>query len=196
MTLSIHEFATSRGFKPEELEYYGIEVRQDDTIIIPVLGRRGSWYERTYHPGGSPKYRSPKGSEAHLYNPHGFGPHSSQVWIAEGEWDTLSLLVCGAPALGIQGTKTFNKHWALLFQSAEVVLALDPDEEGDRTADKLAPLFPNTRRFRVPPPYEDVNDWLQKDRDGLTEMVQSNINVQAEWPAPILSKISTLGATQ
>ena len=180
MTLSIHEFATSRGFEPEELEYYGIEVRQDDTVVIPVLGRRGSWYERTYHPHSKPKYRSPKGSEAHLYNPLGLGPHSQQVWIAEGEWDTLSLVVLGAPALGIQGAGNFNRHWALLFQSAEVVLALDPDEAGDKACDKLAPLFPNVRRFRVPPPYEDVNDWLTKDRDELTEVIQSETNTSAK----------------
>jgi len=169
----LHDFATSRGFKEQELKDYGIEVRQDGTIVIPVLGRSGTWYERTYHPGGKPKYRSPKGSEPHLYNPHGLGPNSSQVWIAEGEWDTLSLLVAGAPALGIQGTKTFNRHWALLFQGAQVTLAMDPDEEGDRAADKLAPLFPNVRRFRIPHPYGDVNDWLQRDRDGLTEAVQA-----------------------
>jgi len=180
LTLSIHEFATSRGFKEEELTRYGIKVRQDGTVVIPVLGRRGSWYERTYKKGRKPKYISPKGVEPHLYNPLGLGPHSQQVWIAEGEWDTLSLVVLGAPALGIQGAGNFNRHWALLFQSAEVVLALDPDEAGDKACDKLAPLFPNTRRFRVPPPYEDVNDWLTKDRDELTEVIQSETNTSAK----------------
>jgi hypothetical protein len=169
-----HEFDTwarSRGFEPEELAKYGIKA-EGDIVVIPTLGRAGAWYERKHRPDGSPKYESPAGSNAHLYNPLGLGPHSPEVWIAEGEFDTLSLIAVGAPAIGVLGAGNFNRHWQLLFAGAELVIAFDPDQAGRSHAEKLAQLWPSGQvSFFDPSPYGDLNEWFAADRAGFTGAV-------------------------
>lgn len=171
--LSLESFAPTRGFTARELRERGLHV-EGDTIRIPIAGRHGVWYERIHRPGGSPKYESPKGAARHLYNPLGLGPQSEEVWIAEGEFDTLSLITAGVPACGILGTQTFDKHWIHLFAQAEVVLALDPDDAGEKTAFELAGWIEakggRWSRFS-PAPYADLNEWFVDDRAGFTEAV-------------------------
>ncbi len=164
-------FAETRGFHEGELDEWGIRV-DGETIIIPTVGRNGPWYERTHRPKGFLKYESPKGVESHLYNPLGLGPHSPEIWIAEGEFDTLSLVTVGAPALGILGVSSFREVWKHLFTN-KIVLALDPDEAGLARADKMAQLWTpgQVSIFTVLPPYEDLNDWFKADRAGFRRAV-------------------------
>jgi DNA primase len=171
MSHEIETYATKRGFTPEEFVRYG--VREDgDRIIIPTLGRKGAWYERIHRPNGNPKYEGPKGASSHLYNPLGLGPGAEEVWIAEGEFDCLSLVVVGIPAVGVLGAGNFNRHWALLFEGAEIVIAFDPDEAGNTQAEKLAQLWPEGQVSRFSPlPYDDLNDWFKADREGFKEAV-------------------------
>jgi len=169
--LNLKEFASTRGFQEDELAEWGVRVEGDE-IIIPISGKNGAWYERTHRPGGNPKYLSPSGVESHLVNPTGLGPHSTEVWIAEGEFDCFSLLAVGAPAVGVLGTENFRREWALLFTKAKIVIALDPDEAGNRSANKIAQLWPQGQVTRFDPsPYEDINDWLVDDRPGLRRKV-------------------------
>jgi hypothetical protein len=171
---SLETFAESRGFTKGELEEY--EIRLDgDEVIIPTLGRRGAWYERRYRPGKSPKYLSPADVPNHLYNPLGLGPGAEVVWLAEGEFDCLSLVVSGAPAVGVLGAGSFRREWALLFRHARVIVAFDPDMEGDSQAAKVMGLWPEgrARRFRVPEPYEDLNDWFVRDYDAFEKEVKA-----------------------
>lgn len=172
--MNIEDFERSRGFEPEELSRWGIHLRGDE-VIIPTLGRGGAWYERTYQPGRSPKYMGPKGASPHLYNPLGLGPQADEVWIAEGEFDCLSLLTVGAPAVGVLGAGNFNTKWALLYEQARIVIALDPDEAGNSAADKMANLWQpgQTERFdsRRLGGYDDLNDWFKADRKGFMRAV-------------------------
>lgn len=163
-----------RGFTAEELERYGIRV-EGDHVYIPLLGRGGAWYERVRCSGGChPKYSTPSGAQPHLFNPLGLGPQSEEVWIAEGEFDALCLVVAGTPALGIQGTQSFRKEWRLLFEEAEIVLAFDSDEAGQQAADKLAGLWEpgQVHRFN-PSPYNDLNEWFADDRGGFTTAIHA-----------------------
>jgi len=169
--LNLNTFAETRGFSEKELDQWGVRV-DGETVIIPTVGRDGPWYERIHRPEGVPKYQSPKGVESHLYNPLGLGPHSPEVWIAEGEFDTLSLVTVGAPAVGILGTGNFRRVWSLLYGRARIVLALDPDSAGRTQADKMAQLWgPNQVTRFDPSPYEDLNDWFKDDRAGFRREV-------------------------
>ena len=164
MPLDLETFAQSRGFTAEELTKYGVRV-EGDRVVIPCLGRQGAWYERTHHPNSILKYESPKGSTSHLYNPAGVGPGSDEVWIAEGEFDTLSLIAVGVAAVGVLGAGNFNRHWQLLFEHAEIVIAFDNDDAGHKGAGKLAQLWEPGQVSRFDPsPYEDLNDWFRQDR--------------------------------
>lgn len=170
--MMLHEFEQSRGFRPGELEQYGVHV-EGELVIIPCLGRGGVWYERRHRPFGSPKYETPPGMAAHLFNPLGIGPGSAEVWIAEGEFDTLSLAASGVDAVGVLGAGNFRREWQLLFASAEIVLAFDPDDAGRTHMDKLEQLWPQGQVSRFDPsPYEDLNDWFKRDRAGFEQAVK------------------------
>lgn len=179
--MNLSEYESDRGFDEGTFEEYGIYAK-GDTILIPTLGRHGTWYERTHRPYGQPKYLTPKGEKAHLYNPKGLGPHTEDdIWIAEGEFDTLSLIVVGVAAFGILGTEGFRPTWAKLFHGGikrpdpadpGIVLALDPDHAGIKKANQMAALWPDglTSRFD-PSPYDDLNHWFREDREGFRETV-------------------------
>lgn len=175
---SLDEFAATRGFEPEELSRWGISV-EGDVVLIPVLGRHGAWYHREHRPGGSPKYK-PRGEGVgnHLYNPLGLGPGADVVWLAEGEFDTLSLVTVGAPAVGVLGAASFDRHWALLYSSALVIVAFDPDSESDEQSKRVGAimsLFPHVERFdplKVGG-YNDINEWFKADRNDLKAKVSA-----------------------
>jgi DNA primase len=173
MVTTLEEFARSRGFTETELKEYELRV-EDGHVIIPILGRAGPWFERLRcDMGCHTKYWQPPGTPSHLFNPLGLGPHSGEVWLAEGELDTLSLLVSGVPALGVLGAGNFNRHWYHLFSGAEVVIAFDSDEAGDSQAERLAQLWPAEQVSRFDPsPYADVNEWFVTNREEFTEAVQ------------------------
>lgn len=176
MPHDIEPFARLRGFTAEELTRYEVWAKDEHHIIFPILGRNGAWYERQRCSGGChPKYMGPKGEPSHLYNPLGLGPHSPEVWIAEGELDTLSLITVGAPALGVLGASNFTKEWWHLFFAAEIVMALDPDDAGKKAMEQWAVYFQvagtNWRIFD-PSPYEDINDFFVQDSEGLEAKVK------------------------
>lgn len=171
---SLETFAASRGFTEDELSRFGVRV-EEGHVVIPTLGREGAWYERLRcDMGCHPKYSSPKGEPSHLYNPLGLGPHSPLVWIAEGELDTLSLVISGVPAVGVLGTQAFFLPWRHLFSgdSKEIVIAFDSDQPGDEAAERLAQLWDPAQVSRFSPaPYNDINDWFREDREGLRKAV-------------------------
>lgn len=176
--MELAEFAATRGFTEDELLEYGIEM-DGSQVRIPLLGGRGTWLYRIHRPNGSPKYKPEReGMGHHLYNPLGLGPHSDEVWLSEGEFDTLSLLTVGAPAVGVLGASGFKRSWRLLFQHARVVVAYDPDSESEEQAKRVRAtmdLFPNAERFdplKVAG-YNDINDWFKADRDDLKSVVRS-----------------------
>ena len=173
MPLDLETFAQSRGFTAEELSKYGVRV-EGEYVVIPTVGRNGAWYDRIHRPAGTPKYETPTGVAAHLYNPLGLGPGSDEVWIAEGEFDTLSLAAVGAPAVGVLGAGSFNRHWQLLFEHAEIVIAFDNDDAGHKGAEKLAQLWEPGQVSRFDPsPHEDLNDFFRQDRAAFQAAVLS-----------------------
>ena len=176
--MTLEEFSATRGFTEDELAKWDITV-EGEVVYIPTLGRSGAWYRRIHRPDGQPKYfYEDSDVDVHLYNPLGLGPNSEEVWIAEGEFDTLSLVTVGAPALGILGIQSFRREWALLFSHARVILAFDPDTESEDQATrvrKVAQLWPEHQVERFDPlvegGYDDLNDWFREDRKGFTRTV-------------------------
>jgi len=135
----------------------------------------GLWGTRYRNPGGTgpDRYRSSKGWGTHLYNPTLAGPNTNEVWLAEGEFDTLTLVYLGLRAVGLPGVTekgpTMRKEWKLLFETAFVVVAFDNDQTGQGAAQRAAQVFnPNSAIFTPHPPEgNDLNDWLVHDEAGL-----------------------------
>lgn len=162
----LEEIAEWRQLPVELLAGYGVHVDDHPThpIVIPYPNLTNVWYERRRAWIDDPrpnKYLSPKGSSPHLYNPLHLGPNASQVWLCEGEFDTLTLIHYGLPAVGVAGTNAFNRKWVHLFSTASVIIAYDGDTAGMEAGAKLADAFRErrTRTFRVPfPEGSDANE--------------------------------------
>jgi hypothetical protein len=148
MAMSLEIVEEYRGISVETLEECGVWWKEDDTyaVRVPYRHLNGEWYTRVMldprvKADGKPKVLSPKNSEYHLYNPLRLGPNADLVFFCEGEYDTLSVIDCGFPAVGSQGTNTFNPVWARLFGGATNCIAFDGDTAGVKAARTLRKFF-------------------------------------------------------
>ena len=181
------ELAEWRGISIQTLLAAQVHVTEDGWWGIPYLHMTGSWYTRKRYPGtppaGVPKFLSPKKAQPHLYNPLRLGPNVDEVWFCEGEFDTLSLVDAGVPAIGYPGVETiveygddsgeerkvrFKDSWRLLFSECTVVAAGDMDDAGKRAIRGILRAFsPNSYHFQVNTKFGDINDWWREDAAGL-----------------------------
>ena len=179
-----------RGISVATLEKCGVRWVDDDdySVRIPYRHYDGEWYERklldpTLSPKGRPKVLSPKNAEHHLYNPLRLGPNAGSLVFCEGEYDTLSVIDCGYPAVGTQGTNTFRATWARLFTGATVVIAFDGDAAGIGAAHALHKVFRDLggRAYIMEVgEEEDLNDLHQ--RGELKDYIDAFIEEQEiEW---------------
>lgn len=175
------EFAESRGFDPEWLAERGFTLADEDEtpfggrwIKFPYPHRGGIWTHRYRRPLDGdenwPKYWAPKGTGHHLYNPLLLGPHSPEVWLVEGEFNALSLVTFDVPAIGVAGVNGFKRSWAYLFSEADVYIAFDNDEAGQKGAATLKGILPHAYILEVPPPH-DINEWMTEDPEFLEEWI-------------------------
>lgn len=83
---------------------------------------------------GKPKYGSPTGQKAHLYNVTDITIPSSRIVICEGELDTVIVSgVLGIPAVGVPGVAAWKEHFTKLFAGYDTVYIVgdhDVKEDG------------------------------------------------------------------
>ncbi|KKM65530.1 hypothetical protein LCGC14_1490300 [marine sediment metagenome] len=152
--MSLELIEQHRGISVETLKDCGLWWNESDSnypVVVPYYHVGGKWYDRRLwrpgldRPDDQAKALSPKNvdhqADSHLYNPLELGPNASLVFICEGEYDTLSVIDCGYPAVGSQGTHTFKAVWARLFSGALVIIAFDDDKEGTTASEKLRKYF-------------------------------------------------------
>ena len=180
------EFANSRGMPVEWLTRAGLDVcpttgERPGWIRIPYRHLRGVWgyrYRNPYPTGKTDRYWNPAGQGTHLYNPFGAGPGSMEVWITEGEMDTLVLSGLGKDAVGVPGTghtdNLFKRTWSHLFRGADIYIAMDGDKYGREAAQKLRDGFASVgidaKIVEVPTDW-DMNDWWVGDPDDLRNVL-------------------------
>ena len=170
MSLEIVEEA--RGISVDTLQGCGVYWQDNDdyAVRIPYPNYTGIWYERKLldprlDAKGRAKVLSPTNAERHLYNPLKLGPNAGFIVFAEGEYDTLSLIDAGYPAVGTQGTKTFRELWARLFEGAVCIIAFDGDQPGIEASHQLRRALGNLGNQAYVlemPEDEDLNDLHQQ----------------------------------
>ena len=83
---------------------------------------------------GKPKYGSPTGQKAHLYNVSDVTVMSKHIVVCEGELDTVIVSgVLGIPAVGIPGVQAWKPHFSRLlsgYDSIYIVGDNDVKEDG------------------------------------------------------------------
>ena len=172
--------------------YVEDEGRYEGWFAIPYPHRSGQWKIRYRNPdpGARPKYLDGPGATFHLYNPLLLGPGEDEVWITEGEFDTLALIDQGFPAIGIHGasniaqkpqkgeeedevdedeesTGRWHRSWNLLFEDTDTFVIFDNDEAGRYPGRKLARALNGTAFDNWDDEYGDVNEWHAADPSGL-----------------------------
>jgi DNA primase len=115
---------------------------------------------------GKPKYSSPTGPKAHLYNVKDTMIMSPHIVVCEGELDTvITSGVLGIPAVGIPGVQAWKPHFAKLFTGYDTVFIVgDNDIKEDGTnpgaefSKRVASEILNSQIVTLPPGM-DINDY-------------------------------------
>lgn len=130
-----------------------------DRIIIPYMQRENIVTLRGKKIGGNTLQL--RGITLTLFAPDNVRTQEGDVYICEGEVDTMYLDQLGFPAAGIPGADSFQEEWATWFEKARrVFILLDADDAGRRGAEKIQGyLGAKARVVELPVPEgEDTTD--------------------------------------
>ena len=116
--------------------------------------------------GGLPKYGSPTGQKAHLYNVSDVTVMSKHIVVCEGELDTVIVSgVLGIPAVGVPGVQAWKPHFPKLFTGYDTIFVIgDNDIKEDGTnpgaefSKRVAQEVTNSTIVTLPPSM-DINDF-------------------------------------
>jgi len=174
-----------RGISVSTLEGCGVRWIEGDDYAVrfsyPNLA--GVWYERLgldprLPRSDRPKILSPPNAEHHLYNPLKLGPNAGFVIFTEGEYDTLSVINAGYPAVGTQGTGTFKAPWVRLFTGAITIVMFDSDTAGINAAHKFRKWHTEAggvSHIKIGEDGTDLNDLLMDNKleDYIQEFLEA-----------------------
>lgn len=89
--------------------------------------------------------------------------HDDQLFICEGETDTLSALSIGKNAIGILGANNFKKEYVELLKDFQIFIAPDNDEAGHNFFETIRNAFweigKSVERTKIPSNYKDLNQY-------------------------------------
>jgi DNA primase len=115
---------------------------------------------------GKPKYGSPTGQKAHLYNVTDVLLQSPYIVVCEGELDTvITSGMVGIPAVGVPGVQAWKPHFAKLFNGYDTVYVVgdnDIKEDGSNPGMEFAKRVANeilNSTIVTLPPGMDINDY-------------------------------------
>lgn len=146
-------------------------------LAIPYLTPDGSVVSIRFRRLGEdsgPKYRSLAGDSPRPFNTSALElPEPTGMIITEGEFDAMSAVQMGFPAVGIPGTQTWNKMWRRLFVQYMVVYVLhDDDDPGKDMAHKICGDMENARAIPMKQG-GDVNGFMREvGPDGFSKLFQ------------------------
>lgn len=115
---------------------------------------------------GKPKYGSPTGQKAHLYNVTDILLQSPFIVVCEGELDTvITSGMVGIPAVGVPGVQAWKPHFAKLFNGYDTVYVVgdndikeDGSNPGAEFSKRVASEILNSVIVTLPPGM-DINDY-------------------------------------
>jgi len=115
---------------------------------------------------GKPKYGSPTGQKAHLYNVTDILIQSPYIVVTEGELDTvITSGMLGIPAVGVPGVQAWKPHFSKLFNGYDTVYVVgdndikeDGSNPGAEFSKRVASEIINSQIVTLPPGL-DINDY-------------------------------------
>ena len=148
-------------------------------LIIPTY--EGGYLARDVRPkltAEEKKYEKMRRGHVVIFNAEAIQMAQSAIFIVEGELDCLSIIDVGGEAIGLGSTVNVNRLLDMLRKappSQPLIVALDNDEAGRDATERLifglGQLKFSFYRCEIPEGYKDVNEYLMKDRTGLSSWV-------------------------
>jgi DNA primase len=150
---SAQEYLTGRGIGPEAAARFRLGVATSPLaghepyrgrLAIPYLTPAGVVNIRfrcaqAHACEGHAKYLSLPDAASNLYNVLDLKADSPFICVAEGELDALTLSMCGLPAVGVPGVKTWAKHFSRCLEDFDTIFAFgDGDDAGGKFSSFLA----------------------------------------------------------
>jgi DNA primase len=115
---------------------------------------------------GKPKYGSPTGQKAHLYNVVDCTILSKHIVVCEGELDTVIVSgVLGIPAVGIPGVQAWKPHFAKLLNGYDSVFIVGDNDVKEDGSNPGADFSKRVQQevlngvIVTLPPNMDINDY-------------------------------------
>lgn len=156
-------------------------------ISIPYITASGSCVGFKFRrlDEGKPKYGSPTGQKAHLYNVSDVTIMKPYIVVCEGELDTIIVSgELGIPAVGVPGVAAWKPHFPKLFGGYETVYVVgdnDVKEDGSNPGAEFAKRVANevmNSTIVTLPPNMDINDYyLAFGADSTRKLLIGEINV-------------------
>ena len=134
---------------------------------------------------GKPKYGSPTGQKAHLYNVTDITLDSPHIVVCEGELDAIVTSgELGIPAVGVPGVAAWKPHFPKLFAGYETIYVVgdnDVKEDGSNPGAEFAKRVANevmNSQIVTLPPGMDINDYyLANGIDATRKLLIGESNV-------------------
>jgi DNA primase len=137
-------------------------------ISIPYITAGGSCVGFKFRriDDGKPKYGSPTGQKAHLYNVIDILDMSPYIVVCEGELDAvITSGILGIPAVGVPGVQAWKPHFPKLFNGYDSVYVVgdnDLKEDGSNPGAEFSKRVANEILNSIIvtlPPGMDINDY-------------------------------------
>ncbi len=160
-------------------------------LSIPYITASGSCVGFKFRrlDDGKPKYGSPTGQKAHLYNVCDITLQSPYIVVCEGELDAVVTSgMLGIPAVGVPGVAAWKPHFAKMMNGYGQVLVIgdnDIKEDGSNPGAEFSRRVASeviNATICVLPPGMDLNDvYLAKG----TEETVHDPACSPPWTAPV-----------
>lgn len=144
-----------------------------DRIVIPYFNRENIVTLRGKKIGGNTM--QVRGVSLGLFAVDNVRAHEGDIYLCEGEVDTMYLDQLGYPSVGIPGAESFQETWATWFEKARrVFILLDADEAGIRGAEKIKQILgAKARIVELPVPDNeettDVQEYFIRDGHSIDD---------------------------
>ena len=132
-------------------------------------------------------YSKSKVGSIQLFNRKALQEAKTPIFVVEGELDALSIIEVGGVAVAL-GTTTKSRAFIELCKTSKpsqpLIIALDNDEAGEKTAKELVEGLQGLNipcyRYNPAGDYKDANEALQRNRDALRIAVAEAEHIQDE----------------
>lgn len=146
-----HDFMMGRISIPYITQTGVVQIR---FRAVPFTGLPGD-------PEPSPKMKGEPGIHTTIYNAIQLVQDTEIVCVCEGEFDTISAVQAGLPAIGIPGAQSWQAVYARALRYRKVIILADNDDHGEgmKFAEKVQSDVRGARIKRMPEGM-DVNNYL------------------------------------